>query len=436
MNRCAGIGALVVAALLSLSAPVYAAGDRYPHATMMGSLAVQPDSDATLTGVQVFLRGGLDREGSAHNGLAALTAEVVARTPVTVAGTSRPLRDAIWSLGANLTTTVEPQDVRFYVEGRPDAAIPALGMLAAALAAPDFSNATLAAAKSALRARISDLDQSPFGVVATMLRGAYYPGSSAGMSPAGSAAIVAGASPADVRAFWEKNYRRGGATLAAAGRIDPPVATAAQAILQRLPAGEVAQVDLRAKALTDPPARIVTHRDVAIPLLGLGFAAPPAGTKDFAPMLVVQAIIAALGRESSITTPPPSLRSINVVYQYTVTPANFIIYANGDAADAAAGAREVFAVTELLATKPLEDAIVRRYRTLAVGNFVGDAMTLEDRAGLVGSFALRGLDPDYPNAILDALSKVTPADIERVAKNYLAKYAVAIILPRAESKQR
>ena len=309
----------------------------------------------------------------------------------------------------------------------------ALALLGSALAAPDFSPAALANAKAALRGRIAETDQSPFGVVATMLRGAYYVGSAAGLSPAGSAEVVAGVGPGDVRAFWEKYYRRGGASLAAAGRIDGSVLAAAHGALDRLPPGDVSAIVLRVKSLGDPPERIVTHRDVGVPWIGLGFAAPAPGAADFAPMLVVQAIVAALGRESWITTPPPALRSINVVYQYSLRPSNFIVYANGDSADATAGAREVFAVTELLARQSLDETVLRRYRNLAIGNFVTDTMTLEERAGLVGSFALQGLGADYPNAVLDSLGKVSPADVQRVAKRYLAKYAVAIVLPRTET---
>ncbi|MBV8583246.1 MAG: hypothetical protein JO241_04550, partial [Candidatus Eremiobacteraeota bacterium] len=41
-----------------------------------------------------------------------------------------------------------------------------------------------------------------------------------------------------------------------------------------------------------------------------------------------------------------------------------------------------------------------------------------------------GLDPDYPNAVLSAIETVSPADVQRVVKDYLQKYTVALILPR------
>lgn len=427
---------LAVALAGLIFAPALAANDRYPHSTTLGKLVAQVDPTAALAGVEIFLSAGLDRQSGAQNGYAALLAEIVARTPVDPSG-RKQLREAIGDLGASLDISVEPQDVRYYVEGRPAALAAALSLLGRALAAPDFSNGTLAAAKSALRSRIDDADQSPFLVVSSMLRSAYYPSSGAGFAPSGTQGVVANAGSDDLRAFWSATYRRGGAALAAAGRVDGALAAAAQSALDALPAGDVNPLPLRTKAPTDPPGRIVTHRQVGLPWVGIGFAAPSAGAKDFAAMLVVQAVIVSLGRDSSgITTQPPALRAINAVYQYDVRPANFIVYSNGDSLESGSGVREIFAVIDFLAKKPLDGSVVQRYRTLALGGFVIDNMTLEDRAALVGAFVRQGLDPDYPNAVLAALDGVTAADVQRVAKTYLQKYTVAIVMPRAERSGR
>lgn len=431
--RRALLAALLAAALC---APALAAADRYPATVLIEDVPAQIDADAALAGVQIYLPGGLDRQTSAQNGFAALLGEVVARTPAASGGAELPLRDAIGALGASLTVSVEPQDVRYYVEGRPAALRTALGMLGAALASPDFSRATVASAKSALTARIIDANESPFGVVSAMLRSAYYPGTGAGYAPMGTQAVVANAGPDALRRFWSDNYRSGGVTIAAAGHVDADVARAARAVIASLPAGQPMPLTLRTHKPSDPPARIVTHRDVGLPWVGMGFAAPAAGTKDFAAMLVVQAIIASLGRTDTIVSRPAALRPINAIYQYDVRPANFIIYSSGSSLSSATGLREVFAATDLLESKPLDPAVIARYRTLAIGQFAIDNMTLEDRSALVGMTARMGLDPDYPNAVLAAIEAVSPADVQRVVKEYLQKYTVALILPRPTREAR
>ena len=421
---------LIVAASLQASA----AADRYPSTSVVDSVPAQVDTNSPLVGVQLYLAGGLDRQTSVQNGFAGLLAEIIAQTPV---GTPPlPVRRAIAALGANLGVSVEPQAVRYYIEGRPDAVKAALALLGTALAAPDFGGATLARAKRSLQMRQSDANQSPFGVVSAMLRGAYYRGSGAGFAPMGAPAVVANADGNALKDFWSQNYRGGGVVVSAAGHLDADVAAAARAAVARLPSGETAPIAIRAQRPTDPPARIVTHRDVGLPWVGMGFAAPAAGTKDFAAMLVVQAVITSLGRTDSIVSRPAMLRPINAIYQYDVQPANFIIYSSGNTISSPTGFRQVLAATELLAAKPLDAATVERYRKLAIGQFVLDNMTLEDRSALVGLSTRLGLGDDYPNAVLDAIASVSPADIQRVVKTYMRTYTIALVLPRATPQAR
>jgi len=425
---------MALALLVALNAPAAAAVDRYPATTMIENVPAQVDMNATLAGVQIMLPGGLDRQSSQQNGYAALLAEIVAQTPVTNGTLPASARDAVAAAGANLTVSVEPQYVRYYVEGPPATIRTALALLGSALAAPDFSHATIARARKTLEARIIDANESPFGVLSEMLRRSYYAGSGAGFAPLGSLAVVSNAGPAALKKFWSDNYRGGGATIAAAGRVDAAIVRAAQAAVERLPAGAPASIVQRTQAPTEPPTRIVTHRDVALPWVGVGFAAPAPGAKDFATMLVVQAIVSALGRTDSIVSRPALLRPINAIYQYDVSPANFIVYASGTGIGTSGGWRSIFEATEVLADKPLDPSVVERYRTLATGQFVIDNMTLEDRSALVGWVARMGLDPDYPNAVLAEIDAVTPDDVQRVVKKYLQKYTFALVLPRTQEQ--
>ncbi|MGH7716311.1 MAG: M16 family metallopeptidase, partial [Vulcanimicrobiaceae bacterium] len=308
-------------------------------------------------------------------------------------------------------------------------------LLGGVLASPDFSHATISRARKALASRIIDADESPFSVISAMLRRSYYAGTGAGYAPLGSLSVVSNAGSTTLKKFWSDNYRSGGATIAAAGRVDADVARAAQAAVAQLPSGNPASLNQQTIAPTDPPTRIVTHRDVSLPWVGVGFAAPAPGAKDFAAMLVVQAIFSTLGRTDSIVSRPAVLRPINAIYQYDVRPSNFIIYASGTGLGTSGGWREIFQATDVLASKPLDATVIQRYRTLATGEFVIDNMTLEDRSALVGWVARMGLDPEYPNSVLTAIGAVTATDVQRVVKSYLQKYTFALVLPRTTQEQ-
>ena len=131
---------------------------------------VQPDAAVALTGLEVFVRAGLDREGDRQNGLAALVAQSVLQTPVD----GVPLVDAINARGGALTFAVAAQYVRFYLEAQPENIGPLADLVARALRAPDFTPATLAVARHELGNRIADEESDPRLVGLEMLRASYY----------------------------------------------------------------------------------------------------------------------------------------------------------------------------------------------------------------------------------------------------------------------
>jgi predicted Zn-dependent peptidase len=57
-------------------------------------------------------------------------------------------------------------------------------------------------------------------------------------------------------------------------------------------------------------------------------------------------------------------------------------------------------------------------------------VNLSDRSYLLGTLSSQGLGTDSINAALAALEGTTPADVQRVAKKYLQRYIVALVLPR------
>ncbi|MBV8530781.1 MAG: hypothetical protein JO104_05645, partial [Candidatus Eremiobacteraeota bacterium] len=97
-------GLAVVAAIAMTGAPCIALAlpSAAPSTTveLIGGTTVvrQPDPTASLVGVAFVVRAGLDRQTMKQNGLAALVAETIVRTPV---GTL-PLQEAIAARGGSV----------------------------------------------------------------------------------------------------------------------------------------------------------------------------------------------------------------------------------------------------------------------------------------------------------------------------------------------
>jgi len=442
MARRSALTSLALAGVLGLSgaAPAPGFSAHYPKAaaTDLGvtQLTQEIDADAALGGVQVFVSAGLDREAVNANGIAALVAESLVHTPVAVPnGATVPVRDAIAAQGGNLTFTVDGRSVHFYIETRAERLSVAVALFAKALAAPDFSPATLAAARASLSARIAETEGSALSVGIGMFRRSYYT-SGAGNPPLGNPSTLAILGGADAAAFFAAHYKRGGLTTSAVGAPSPGLGEALTLLARSVPEGTVEPVISKTKAIPVQPPRIVAHRDIGAPWVVVGFAAPAPGSKDFGAMLVLEKLLAEAFERNSATTLGFIEKSVGAFYLYDAAPASLVVYVNGTQGDPTTSLRELLVVAKSLSVKPLAAEPLRHFKIAAEGQFVTDSVTLSDRSYLLGTFSAQGLGADSINAALDALARTTSADVQRVAKAYLQRYIVALVLPRTGGRAR
>ena len=392
---------------------------------------VRPDG-SPLAGIELFVRAGLDRETTSQNGLAALVAETVLRSPVDSpsGGAAVPLADAVDARGASLSYAVGAQSVRFYLEGTPDGIAAAAPLVARALAAPSYDAATLTAARSALGERISGEEEDPRLVGRAMLRGSYYRGG-AGFTELGNASALAGLGPGDVKAFHDRWYLRGGAVVAEVGNTGPASDAASRALVAALADGTAPSAKLQTRPFAAQPKRIVTHRDVGAPYVAIGFAAPPLGDPDFPAALVLRSLVTGVLQRQTATSMPAELRSGGAFYGYDAAPAQLVFWINGVRLDPDVGLAAVDAVMKTAAAKPLGAAVLARYKETARGEWALETATLDERAGAIGTAAALGLGADATDAVRAALARVSAADVRRVAKKYFQRFDVALIVPRS-----
>ncbi len=428
--------ALASTGIAATSAAVPSPPPRYPQAfaTDLGvtKLIGETDSDAPVSGVQIFVAAGLDREAANNNGVASLVAESILRTPVSATGKAAdalPVRDLIEASGGSITYTVDGRSVHYYLEGRSENLATLVALFGKAVAAPDFSPATLAEARKSLLARVGEFEGNALSVGIQMFRRSYY-ATGAGAPAMGTSATLAALSSADVAAFYRANYKRAAISSSAVGRLAPQLGDALKALALGLPDGPVSAVSERARTIPGQAPRIIAHRDVSAPWVIVGFAAPAPNSRDFGAMLVLESLLSDAFERSSATTLGFIEKSVGAFYLYDSTPASLVVYVNGTQVDPTIALRELLVVSRSLSLKPLGAAALRHFKTAAEGQFLTDSVDLSDRAYLLGTFASQGLGSDSINAALQALESTTPADVQRVAKTYLQRYIVALVLPR------
>jgi len=116
---------------------------------------------------------------------------------------------------------------------------------------------------------------------------------------------------------------------------------------------------------------------------------------------------------------------------YDSSPASLVVYVNGGTGvDPSVALREIILVAKSLASKPLGNTTLQRFKATAEGEFVTSTTSLADRSYLIGTLAASGLGDRSVNGALDAIEHATSADVQRAAKKYLQRYIVAIVAPR------
>jgi predicted Zn-dependent peptidase len=439
------VNAVFALALAALPLGARAAGETAVPApaieTVGGSTIVQQtDARLPLVGVEVVVRAGLDRQTLKQNGLAALVAAAILHTPVarTAGDASVPLDQAVAANGGSVRVTVDPADVRFYIESLSTDAPAVVDLFRRALAAPDFSATTMRAARAALITQIAASQQYALQVGIDMLNAASSSQANAGMPSLGTPASLAQLLSADASAFYRTYYRRGGSYVSAAGRLETLDATALRGIAEALPEGNTAVVNVSVRPLHGASREIVTHRDIASPWLIAQYDAPGVDSRDFGPMLVLAAFVkrtlADIAQVPGVVSETFASRAVGAVYSYDRSPARLVLYVNGGIGNPSRAFATALSVVNVLAATRLEGSI-DQFKAQAAGDFATSATTLETRAWLATVFARDGTSPDYLDRALRAIASTTPEDVQRVARTYMGKPTIALVLPRSGNLQ-
>jgi predicted Zn-dependent peptidase len=388
-------------------------------------LYAQADEGAQLVGMQLVLKAGTARQSATQSGLAALTAETVIESKIDGVA----LIDRVTAAGGSLGYALDADVIRFTIAALPDA-LPGIARdLATVFAAPDSSPAAIAAARATLATRIDGDEKNPLIVGLAMLRGSYYTGGAA-LPTLGTRASLAALRGSDVGAFFAAHYRRTNAFVAATGRIDDTVSGAARTVLQALGEGTEPATTIDVRPLTSAGKQIITHRDIGIPVVLVGFAAPALGDRDFAAMLVVRALLGTVSERTSATTLSDFERGIAAIYDYDVKPATLTVAINGGRVEPAAGLRALRTLLQRVAGTPFDAPALTRYRDAARGKWLLEAISLTDRAWLIGAAVANGSGPSAAADVAAAIVRVTADDVQRVARTYLQRFTVATVLPR------
>jgi predicted Zn-dependent peptidase len=278
------------------------------------------------------------------------------------------------------------------------------------------------------------VDNQPYGKTFEAIDELAYENFAYEHSVIGSMADLSAASVDDVAAFFKMYYAPNNAVVGIVGDIDTKTTLAKMekyfGAIPKQPAAlqvdmsEPAQTEERRLTLEDPLARL--------PRLDMAFKIPPSSSPDSDALSVLGTVLSG-GRSSrfyeSIVRQKQLSSGVSAGTDGSRGPGLFAISAVAMPGKTLAELEAAIdQETERVKTAPIEDWEIEKARIGARRSFVSGLGSSFNRAYQLSENAMFFDDPDRINTRADRIAKVTAADVQRVARQYLVKTNRSVVL--------
>jgi zinc protease len=278
------------------------------------------------------------------------------------------------------------------------------------------------------------VDNQPYGKTFEAIGELAYENFAYEHSVIGSMADLSAASVDDVAAFFKMYYAPNNAVVGIVGDVDTKTTLAKMekyfGAIPKQPAppqvdmSEPPQTEERRLTLEDPLARL--------PRLDMAFKIPPSSSPDSDALSVLGTVLSG-GRSSrfyeSIVRQKQLSSGVNAGTDGSRGPGLFAISAVAMPGKTLAELEAAIdQETERVKTAPIEDWEIEKARIGARRSFVSGLGSSFNRAYQLSENAMFFDDPDRINTRADRIAKVTAADVQRVARQYLVKTNRSVVL--------
>jgi len=287
------------------------------------------------------------------------------------------------------------------------------------------------------------VENQPYGYIEEDLRAAAFTVHGYHHTAIGSMADLDNAKIGEVREFFNTFYKPDNATLIVVGDFKPDQALSwAKKYFEGIPAsaGPIPRIDKPEPPQTEERVVKKSYSNTPLPALVIGYKVPAKYSPDAYPLDLASNILA--GGESSRLYQQLVYKDQIAVQaagfgNFTQDPNLFLAIAilnSGHPVEQ--GEKATMAVLDGLKTQPVETRELEKAKNQEISGFILGRETDEQKAVALGAAAVIGKNPDLVNSELGRYLKVTPADIQRVAKEYFVdqRATVMIITPAAPAQ--
>jgi zinc protease len=279
------------------------------------------------------------------------------------------------------------------------------------------------------------VENQPYGYLQEDLRAAAFTEHAYHHTPIGSMADLNNATIENVRDFFNTFYKPNNATLVIVGDFNSKQALAwANKYFDGIPASPapIPRINHPEPAQTAERTVKKSYSNTPLPAIVIGYKIPGRYAPDNYPLDLATNILA--GGESSRL-----YQSLVYKDQIAVQAAGFANFSEdpnlywayaimNPGHTPEDGQKALVAVLDGLKTKPVESKELEKAKNQDTAGFILGRDTDEEKAVALASAAVIGKDPELVNAELARYLTISPADIQRVAKDYFDLQRATVML--------
>jgi zinc protease len=378
----------------------------------------------------LYVLRGSEANPATLPGLAAFTADMLDEG--TTSRSALHLADDAAQIGTTLIASSSSDSSSIGIGALRRNADAALGLLADVAQHPAFAPSEIERLRSQ---RLTDLLQQrddPRVLAARVFNRAVYGANHPyGYIELGTESAVKAIRREDIEKFWKAGYVPGNAALIVSGDITP-------ADLRRLAEKHFGKWSGEAEAVQLPSLQAASARSVIIvdkpgapqTALRVGQTGVPYSNPDHAALEVMNMELGGLFssrinmnlRERHGYTYGAGSR-----FMFRRGPGPFFVTTSVRADVTAPAVREIFGEIERMRAGPVTEAELARARDAVARSLPGDFETSANAVGSIGEIYVYGLPLDYYAALPGRIGKVSLADVQRVAQQYLNPEGMTIV---------
>ena len=277
------------------------------------------------------------------------------------------------------------------------------------------------------------VDNQPYGRTFEVLEELAYENFAYEHSVIGSMQDLSAATIDDVSAFFKTYYAPNNAVVAIVGDVDTKTVLAkAEKYFGSIPSQPPPpKVDMTEPPQTAERRQTIEDGLARLPRVDMAYKIPDSSSPDTDALTVLSTILSG-GRSSrffeSIVRQKELATAVNTFAQETRGPGLFNVIATASLGKSLADIEAAIdAEIERVKTGPIENWEIEKARTGARRTLVSSLGSSLQRAILLSQYALFYDDPDRINTRADRIAKVSAADVQRVARQYLVKTGRTVV---------